>query len=65
MGGGNFLIKEQWEKLLLFLGAKNSNAIYLLQCCKKKFSKIHVHIPLVNKVTNKKCKRTRRLTSHG
>ena len=34
MGGGDFLIKEQWEKLLLFLGAKNSNAIYLLQCCK-------------------------------
>ena len=32
--GETFLIKEQWEKLLLFLGAKNSNAIYLLQCCK-------------------------------
>ena len=30
--GGKFLIKEQWEKSLLSLGAKNSNG-YLLYCC--------------------------------
>ena len=31
--GGTFLIKEQWEKSLLSLGAKNSDG-HLLHCCK-------------------------------
>ena len=64
-GRGTFLIKEQWEKSLLSLGAKNSDE-HLLHCCKlNALRKIHVHMSLVNKVTSKKCKRTGRLTSQG
>ena len=47
---GKFLIKEQWEKSMLSLGAKNSNG-YLLHCCAQNaLRKIGIHISLENEI---------------
>ena len=64
-GGGRFFIKEQWEKSLLPLGPDSNNGYLLHWCTKIALKRIHIHIPLVNEVTDKMCKRTGRLTSHG
>ena len=60
-GGGRFFIKEQWEKSLLPLGPDSNNGYLLHWCTKIALKKIHIHMPLVNEVTDKMCKRTRRL----
>ena len=53
--GEGSLLKNKGDKLLLSLRPESSSG-YLLHC---------IHLPLVNEVTDKMCKRTRRLTSHG
>ena len=61
-GCGEKFVKEQRDKSLLSLRAKNSDG-YLLHCrVQNALRKIHIHIPLVNEMTHKKCKRTGLLT---
>lgn len=64
-GGGRFFIKEQWEKSLLPLRPDSKNWIPFALMYKSCSEKIHIHIPLVNEVIDKMCKRTGRLTSLG